>query len=267
MRNEGHLSTTQLPTISARVMNNYSKSVLKGNLVKFPDAVFGEITKPMIDSARANGFMAIKKMYDTSVRQYYKGMPVAASPDFEKMVEDESTAEAVNWIVDNTYQGTRSVVGGALRNVMALLWCHRQPRPLHHAPGGGDPLPGRGHAARHERRQRGPGQHHQSGARQPWGFLAQLGFGGGEGMQFNPMNAFFLTADGLGSVIPGTGPVFAPMWGAISNAAPPLAQFLATLPGFQQEIDWSTGQASPMFPGSPTCSRGVPWPPSGRATR
>ncbi|MGP8161952.1 MAG: hypothetical protein ACLQGJ_12175 [Candidatus Dormibacteria bacterium] len=249
VKREGNMIGSGLPTISARTLNAYSKMVLKGDLVKFPDLVFSEITKPMIVSARANGLMAVKGMYEDSLRNYYKGtIDEQSGAAFEKMVDQESTSQAVNWMLNNTYQGSRSVVGGALRNVMPFygatanldrfIW-----RQMMNHPYVGVAAVRAMNAS--EEAQVNTTAPAMSGGS---GFMAMLGFGGGEGLTFNPLNAFFLTADGLGSVIPGTGPVFSPMWSAISGINPGMAQLLSTIPGISNEIDWSTGQASPMFP-------------------
>jgi len=112
------------------------------------------------------------------------------------MVDQESTSQAVNWMLNNTYQGSRSVVGGALRNVMPFygatanldrfIWRQMMNHPYV------------GVAAV---RAMNASQEAQVNTTAPAmsggsGFMAMLGFGGGEGLTFNPLNAFFLTRTG-----------------------------------------------------------------------
>ena len=248
VRNTAHLTTSQLPVISSRAMNGYAQQMLGGGLTKFPQLVFNEITKPMVDGARANGFMSVKDLYDKSIRRYYAGTSTAARSDFADLVDRESTSQAVDWMMNNTYQGGRSIVGGTLRNVMPFygatanldrfVW--RQ--AMAHPAVGVAAVRAMNASEESQVNQTSPAF---TGAN---GFMAMLGFGGGEGLQFNPLNAFFLTGDGLGSVIPGTGPVFSPLWQGLSSVSPGLTQLLSTIPGISQEIDWSTGAPAPMFP-------------------
>jgi hypothetical protein len=248
VKNEANLNASTLPVISSRVMNSYAQQMLNGGITKFPQLVFNELTKPMVDSARANGFMSVKSLYGNSIRNYYKGTSTEARADYAAIVEREATSQATDWMLNNTYQGGRSIVGGTLRNVM----------PFYGATANLDRFIWR-QAAAHPAigvaavRAMNASEESQVNTTAPAltggnGFMAMLGFGGGEGIQFNPMNAFFLTADGLGSVIPGTGPVFTPLWKGISSVSPGLSQLLSTIPGISQEIDWSTGQAQPLFP-------------------
>jgi hypothetical protein len=248
VKNEANLNASTLPVISSRLENGYAQNVLGGGLTKFPQLIFNEITKPMVDSARANGFMSVKDLYEKSIRDYYKGSSTEAGADYATQVEREATSQAVDWMLNNTYQGGRSMVGGALRNVMPFygatanldrfIWRQAMAHPVV------------GVAATNAMNASEEAQVNTTAPALTGGsgFMAMLGFGGGEGIQFNPMNAFFLTADGLGSVIPGTGPVFTPLWKGISSVSPGLTQLLSTIPGISQEIDWSSGQAQPLFP-------------------
>lgn len=245
---EGNLTTSTLPVISSRVMNGYAHQILNGSLTKFPQLVFNEITKPMVDSARANGFMAIKKLYEDSIKDYYKGTPRAGAADFAQMVDQESTSQAVDWMLNNTYQGTRSIMGGALRNVMPFYGATANLDRFIWRQAMAHPVVGVGAVRAMNASEEAQVNQTSPALSAGNGFMAMLGFGGGEGVTFNPLNAFFLTADGLGSVIPGTGPVFTPMWQGISSVSPGLTQILSAIPGISQEIDWSTGQAAPMFP-------------------
>jgi hypothetical protein len=248
VKNEANLNASNLPVISSRVMNSYAQQMLNGGITKFPQLIFNEITKPAVDSARANGFMSVKDLYERSIRNYYDKTSYAARADYAQMVDKESTSQAVDWMLNNTYQGGRSIVGGALRNVT----------PFYGATANLDRFVWRqamAHPAIGVAAVRAMNASEESQVNQTApaftggnGFMAMLGFGGGEGLQFNPLNAFFLTADGLGSVIPGTGPVFTPLWQGLSQVSPGLTQLLSTIPGISQEIDWSTGNAAPMFP-------------------
>jgi hypothetical protein len=248
VKNEANLNASTLPVISSRIENGYAQNMLSSGVTKFPQLIFNEITKPSVDSARANGFVEIKDLYDKSIRKYYDKTSYAARADYAAMVEKEASSQAMDWMLNNTYQGGRSIVGGTLRNVMPFygatanldrfIWRQAMAHP---AVGVGAV---RAMNASEESQVNTTAPALTGGS----GFMAMLGFGGGEGLQFNPMNAFFLTADGLGSVIPGTGPVFTPLWKGISSVSPGLSQLLSTIPGISQEIDWSTGNAQPLFP-------------------
>jgi hypothetical protein len=249
VKKQANLTDSMLPTVVARLNNPYSRSGIMGTIGKYPNAVMEKITEPMIDNARANGFMAVKGLYEKSIYKHYAGKALASRPDFAQMVEQESTSQALNWMLNNTYQFSRSALGGALRNVFPFYGATANLDRFVMRQALSTPLLGTGvvqAANASNEAQVNTTAPALTGAN---GFMAMLGFGGGTGIQFNPMNAFFLTADGLGSVVPGTGPVFAPIWQGIASVAPPqVLQMLSSIPGISQEINWSTGQANPQWP-------------------
>lgn len=244
VKNEASLATSTLPTISARQETPFSRNLLTSGVTRFPNLIFEHFTKPMVDSARANGLMAVKDLYARNIREYYKGTPRAMAPDFEQMIDQESTSQALHWMLNNTYQGTRSVLGGALRNVMPFYGATANMDRFYWRQMMAKPAVGVAAAEAAAASQKAQLQ----GALPGSGMLPSIMFGGGEGLQFNPLHAFFLTSDGVGSMVPGTGPMFSLLWKGISAANPDLANTLATIPGIGTMIDYNTGQGSPLAP-------------------
>jgi hypothetical protein len=240
----------RLPIIPARQNSPFAENTVMRWVNKGPDNVFEHITGPMINTARAGGFMSMKNLFEHTMRDYFKGQPRYGTQAFEQTIDQESTAQAIDWITNNTYQGTRSVAGAALRNIFPFYGATSNMDRFYMRQAMSNPFIGSivAHATTASSQSQNTQSVNTPGLTGLQGVLAHLGFGAGEGIQFNPMHAFFLTSDGIGSLIPGTGPVFAPVWNAISGH-PALAQALADLvPGAQSQIDFNTGQAKPQFP-------------------
>lgn len=236
-----------LPTISARPDSSTANNAFLEMLNKYPNSVFERLTKPMVDSARANGMEAVKNMYANQIRAYFKNSPRSSAPGWEAMVDQESTARAVDWVINNTYQGGRSVLGGTVRNVMPFYGAAVNMDRFFVRQALAKPWMGGAALRAAAASQSSTSSSTPNPSTGLMGFLAHTGFGGGEGITFDPLHAFFLTSDGLGSFVPGTGPIFAPIWTGISHFQP-LADAFSGIPGISTQIDFATGEATPQFP-------------------
>lgn len=239
----------RLPLVPERQSNPFTQANFMNLVNKMPDAVFEHVTGPMINTARSQGFLYMKSNFENTIRDYFKDQPRYGTKAFEQAVDQESTAQAIDWITNNTYQGTRSVAGATMRNIMPFYGATTNMDRFYMRQTMAHPFVGSivAHAATASQQAQNPYNQNSPGLTGLQGALAHLGFGAGEGVQFNPLHAFFLTSDGIGSMIPGTGPIFAPLWNAASQN-PALAQFLVdTVPGAQSQIDYNTGKARPQF--------------------
>ena len=236
-----------LPTISARPEAGDASNAFVELLNKYPTAVFERITAPMVDSARANGMMAVKKVYERQIRNYFKGDPKTTLEDWDQHVDQESTARAIDWVRNNTYQGGRSILGGTVRNVMPFYGAATNMDRFFFRQALAHPWVGGAALRAASASQASPNAGNVNPSTNLLGMLAHTGFGGGEGISFDPLHAFFLTSDGLGSFVPGTGPIFAPVWSGVARI-PGLAEVLSNVPGVNTQIDYATGDATPEFP-------------------
>lgn len=242
-----------LPIIKMRKATPFAKNQVMQWASKGPEQVFEKFTGPMINTARSGGFMKIKGLYAQQMRKYFKDQPRFGTQAFEDQIDKESTSRAIDWIQNNTYQGTRSVMGASLRNVFPFYGATANMDRFYMKQAMATPFVGS--AVMHtlaavQASESTQEQNTNPGMVGLQGVLAHLGFGAGEGLQIDPLHAFFLTSDGIGSMVPGTGPIFAPLWtlaAGLNNNS--FAQILAdVIPGAAEQIDYSTGQAKPQFP-------------------
>jgi hypothetical protein len=199
--------------------------------------------------------MKIKGLYAAQMRKYFKDEPRFGTQQFEDAIDRESTSRAIDWIQNNTYQGTRSVLGASLRNVFPFYGATANMDKFYMKQAAVSPFVGSTimHTlAAVQASESAIQQNTNPGMIGLQGVLAHMGFGAGEGLQIDPLHAFFLTGDGIGSMVPGTGPIFAPLWTAASmlgQGNTQFAQILAdVIPGAAEQIDYNTGQAKPQFP-------------------
>lgn len=242
----------RLPIINARQSTPQAQNFLSYMVNKAPNAVFEHVTGPMINTARGQGFLSMKNLFENTMRKHFEGSPKYGTPQFEAEIENAASAQAIDWILNNTYQGTRSVLGASMRNVLPFYGATANMDRFFMRQTMANPFVGSivAHTAEATGKSQNPQQVNSPGLVGLQGMLAHLGFGAGEGVQFNPLHAFFLTSDGIGSMVPGTGPIFAPLWNAASTLGNGnLAQILSdTIPGATSQIDFNTGKAKPQFP-------------------
>ena len=242
----------RLPLVPERRSTPFNQATWQNLVNKMPDAVFERITGPMINTARAGGFKYLKRNFENTIRDYYKGQPRYGTEAFEQAIDQESTAQAIDWITNNTYQGTRSVASATMRNVFPFYGATSNMDRFYMRQTFAHPFVGSivSHATTASSQSSTAASVNSPGLTGLQGVLSHLGFGAGEGIQFNPLHAFFLTSDGIGSLVPGTGPIFAPLWNLASTLGNGnLAQELADIvPGAASQIDFNTGLAKPQFP-------------------
>jgi hypothetical protein len=243
-----------LPIIKMRSSAPFAQNQVAKWASKGPEQVFEKFTGPMINTARSGGFMKIKGLYYQQMKKYFKDEPRFGTQQFEEAMDRESTSRAIDWIQNNTYQGTRSVMGASLRNVFPFYGATANMDRFYMKQAMATPFVGS--AVMHtlagvQASESAVQQNTNPGMIGLQGALAFAGFGAGEGLQINPLHAFFLTSDGIGSMVPGTGPIFAPLWTLASNVGngnTAFAQLLAdVIPGAAEQIDYNTGQAKPQF--------------------
>lgn len=254
----------QLPTIVARRRSAYSDNVVLRGLTGATDWLWDHVTTPMVQAARSEVLTSQRAIYEKTLRGTY------GDTWDEAKVQAMADSMARNWLLTNTYQGARSVVGQALRNVfpfwgatanMDRFWM-RQAR----APFIGNGILRLGAAAE----QNANNQDHMTGLQS---LLSKIGFTGGTALQFNPAHMVFITSDGMASMVPGFGPLFAPLFSVIAKDQH-LSDVLKDVPGIGEQIGYAQS-SSAMFPwlsdvisGAGTAITGQPFslPIIGRST-
>lgn len=230
----------KLPIVLARRRSAYSDNVVLRGLKGYHNWLWEHMTRPMINAARSEMLVAIRERYVRNLQSVY------GDAWDDRKIQQVADGWARNWLQANTYQGTRSIAGQALRNVfpfwgatanMNRFWL----RQAMDKPFVGDAVL-RG-AASLEQQQANP-QQHMTGFQ---GLLAHIGFTGGTALEFNPAHMLFITSDGVGSMVPGFGPIFTPLLDVIAQDQH-LAQVLSGVPGLGEQLGYASGQGRAPFP-------------------
>jgi len=242
----------RLPIVQGRLSNPYTDSTMMNLVNKVPNAVFENFTGPAINAARTGAFPKVMGYFEQQMRKYFSSMddPRYGTQEFEQEIAAESASRALDWIINNTYQGTRTVMGSTMRNIFPFWGATANMDRFYLRQAMASPYIGSAvlHGAEASQQAQSPANANSPGITGLQGLLSHIGFGAGAALQINPLHAFFLTSDGIGSLVPGTGPMFAPLWKAAS-LDPGFAQILADLiPGASDQIDFNTGQAKPQWP-------------------
>ena len=209
-----------------------------------------------VNQARARGFHFMYKKARKRIDNFYRnpdgsykfaGDEASVQADLDRLARDE----AVQWVKKNTYQGARSMAGSTLRSV-APFWGatsnadHFYMRTMVEHPEVMVPTLQATQAISTAQQQPGGLQVNVPFAGQ---VLSKFGLAAGDNFTFDPFNALFLTREGLGGFIPGMGPIF----NAVSGAMPQGWQDLeAQLPGMQY-----VNSGTPMLPWAEEILSGV----------
>jgi hypothetical protein len=209
-----------------------------------------------VNQARARGFHFKYESARKRIDNFYKN-----ADGTYKLAGDEQTVqatidrlakdEATQWVKKNTYQGARSMAGSMLRSV-APFWGatsnadHFYMRTMIEHPEVMVPTFQAAQAISTAQQQPGGLQINVPFAGQ---LLSKFGLAAGDNFSFDPFNALFLTREGLGGFIPGMGPVFNVVSGAMPQS---WRDFEAQLPGMQY-----VSQGTPMLPWAEEILSGV----------
>jgi hypothetical protein len=238
-----HDATQPMPVIFAPRNTLTAQHWLMKTVNKYPQWMFDKKLSPMIGAARDTGFLAMRKQYATDLASFYKGR---ADWTPEK-IDDEAISLAYEWSQRNMYMGQRTMLGSSLRNVfpfwgatsnMARFYLREA---LSHPYSGDATL----RLAKWSQDEQQNNQQYATGGN---GFLAMMGFTGGDALSIDPFHSFFLTSDGVDSFVPGSGP-----WVNLVTQAVPghqaVAEALAGTPlAGEGGLDPTTGQAAPIIP-------------------
>lgn len=238
-----HDGTEPMPVIFAPRNTLTAQHWLMKTVNKYPQWMFDKKLSPMIGAARDTGFLAMKKQYSTDLANFYKGR---ADWTPEK-IDDEAISLAYEWSQKNMYMGQRTMLGASLRNVFpfwgatANMGRFYLREALSHPYSGDATL----RLAKMSQDQQQNNQQYATGGN---GFLAMMGFTGGDALSVDPFHSFFLTSDGVDSFVPGSGP-----WINLVTQAVPghqaIAEALAGTPlSGEGGLDPTTGQAAPIIP-------------------
>lgn len=250
----------KMPLIQARRRTSYSDNVVLRGVSGYSEWMWQHFAQPMINAARSETVTVMRDYYEKHLRQLYGDR---WSDDKIQAVADGWSR---NWLKNNTYQGTRSVMGQALRNVfpfwgatanMDRFWL----RLAKDKPFVGDAL---------LRLSAAQEQNYQNSNQHLTGFqslLSKIGFTGGTSLEFNPSHMLFLTSDGVASMVPGFGPAFTPLFGVMAHDQH-MAQILSDIPGLGEQVGYASGSTPTLFPwladivsGAGTAITGQPFTP------
>lgn len=238
-----HDGTQPMPVIFAPRNTLTAQHFILKTLNKYPQWMFDKKLSPMIAAARDTGLLAMKKQFSSDLATFYKGR-ADWTPD---KIDDEAISLAYEWSQRNMYMGQRTMLGSSLRNVfpfwgatanMARFYMREA---LSHPYSGDATL----RLAKWSQDQQSSKQQYATGGQ---GFLALMGFTGGDALSIDPFHSFFLTSDGVDSFVPGSGP-----WVNLITSFVPghqaVAEALANTPlSGEFGLDSKTGAAAPIIP-------------------
>lgn len=238
-----HDGTEPMPVIFAPRNTLQAQHFILKTLNKYPQWMFDKKLSPMIGAARDTGFLAMKKQYSTDLTNFYKGR-ADWTPD---KIDDEAISMAYEWSQKNMYMGQRTMLGASLRNVFPFWGATANMGRFYLREALSHPFSGDAtiRLAKMSQDQQQNNQQYATGGN---GFLAMMGFTGGDALSIDPFHSFFLTSDGVDSFVPGSGP-----WVNLMTQAVPghqaIAEALAGTPlAGEGGLDPTTGQAAPIIP-------------------
>jgi hypothetical protein len=213
-----------LPRVQGR-QRDYSTSSM---LSRYADWYHHNVTNAWVNKARSRGFHMKLELERRRLDDFYGPARDSA------WKEQEAYDSAVRWVKRNTYQGHRTLAATAARTAAPFWGATANAnrfylRLMQEHPYLLDPS---------LRLLSADTQAQQSGG---WkvplgglgGLLQKMGMAGGDEVSFDPGNAFFLTREGFGGLVPGSGPVFNFALRGLGSVNPQFVSGVSTLPGMQ----------------------------------
>jgi hypothetical protein len=106
----------QMPWIVAMTDSKASRFAMI-NPKKWGEVLLEHMFQPMVVGARADGMLRIKAWYEDYLNEYYKGEATWDAGRIERTAQEM----ALDWLRNNTYQGTRTIASYALRNTFPFV--------------------------------------------------------------------------------------------------------------------------------------------------
>jgi hypothetical protein len=213
----------KLPVVVASSDSLATRGMLSKAAMGIPQAFMNHVFSNFVKGARGRGAEAMRQWWRRQLDEVY---PAGTSGVWTDEAKDrEAIAQARQWIKDNTYQGTQRISDYALRNLFPFVGAANSMRrffvsemKLHPWLAG---VLAKGAA--------GIEDHKDYGVF--WNPLSMVGITGGDAMLFHPLNSLVATRDGIGSFIPGYGPIIAPFVAMASQDAG-VRRVLSQIPGW-----------------------------------
>lgn len=190
----------QLPRI--HVLSSQAVRTLRSRAVRPADWVMSNVLRPMIAGARADGMSRIEGWNYRYLKEFYKDNTELDDLTIRTMAHQE----AIEWMRNNTYQGSRTIASYALRQAFPFsgatfnqdkFWLNT----MKAHPWFFDLWRNAHMDAEQWRRQQ-----HSETALPSW---LSWGAAMGDVMGINPIGFTFLGTDGIGYLVPGMGPILA----------------------------------------------------------
>lgn len=225
LRNYAQTGDQVLPRIQGRVPRGSGRAV--SAMERFSDWYHHDVTQKWVTKARSRGLYHYAAMRKKQLAKVYGNSRTADWYDRVAM------SEAEQWVRRNTYQGSRSIAATASRSAAPFYGATSNAnrfylRFLQQHPYMADPSV---HALADISNAQAQGGL-KVNVPLLGGLLHKFGLTAGDSLTFEPTNAFFLTREGFGGMIPGAGPVFNVLLRA-GQFMPGLQQTVSQLPGMQ----------------------------------
>lgn len=219
-----------LPIVQARRPSVFASTASQRAVQRVTRPILDDIFSPMIQGSRAYGAERMRQWWYEWAKHNF-----GAHWDTDR-IESFAIGKARQWMLNNTYQGTRTITDMALRNFFPFVGATlsmdkffiNQVRA--HPWMGGLLLKG--------------GVKAEEAANQKSNNL-DLGswlFGGNDHLMVNPAYPFFYGAEGVGSAVPGSGPLLTLFTDGLRQDAG-INSFISQIPGY------STAYAPTLLPG------------------
>jgi hypothetical protein len=213
----------KLPVVVASSDSLATRSTLGRAATGLPQAFMTHVFSSFVKGARGRGAEAMRQWWR---RQLDEAYPAGTSSVWTDEAKDrEAIAMARQWIKDNTYQGTQRISDHALRNLFPFVGAANSMRRFFVAEVKMHPWL----AGALAKGAAGIEDHKNYGVF--WNPLSVMGITGGDAMLWHPLNSLVATREGIGSFIPGYGPLVAPFVAMASQDAG-VRRVMSQIPGW-----------------------------------
>lgn len=224
----------KLPTVVASSDSMATRGLFQKAATALPHAFMEHVFSNFIKGARGRGAEQIRTWWRNQLDEFY---PEGTSDFWTPEQKDRSAiAEAQSWIHQNTYQGSQRIADHALRQAFPFVGAANSMRRFIMSEVKAHPwLAGvLTHGAASLDDHKNFSMHMNP--------LSLLGITGGDELTFNPFNSMVATREGIGSLLPGLGPLLAPLE-AMATQDAGVRRFMSGIPGWGDHLPQQGGSA------------------------
>lgn len=223
-----------LPRISAPKTRATAQGGILRFLEGYTQGFLDHVFRPMIGGARADGAERMRQWYEQYLEAIY-GKPEQGGKWTRPEIQAEALGFARDWLRNNTYQGSRTIGDIAMRNAFPFVGAVTNMdrffiKQFKAHPWMTGPTLKQGAAFLNSATQK------QDVQEWPWWSpLSLFHFSPTDTLTYNPANVLFFSSEGLGSMVPGFGPVVMPLV-ALTSSDATIKSVMSQVPGWSAHL-------------------------------